>query len=1109
MTAWLLNRSRGQSTLITGLFYGVGLALGNLVSNVLFRLFDRFFFANIPAESRLLIGLIMVIIILALGGGIAGFSGGWTLPVIGKPKGKWGYAWRSAISFGIAYSTSLFLLVFVLSLMTAADAPFMSPVEYGTTFVFAGVIFALLFGLIQGSTTVGIRRTGSVLIASVVGFGIGGFLLGVAVWAYLLSAPIGGIDEGTHLYLVLGLFAFGLFGGLGVGFAYQRLAARAEEGVTTKLSNRSRLIAYCAAAFILVLFISLLKPVLKTVGGILTPRSARLEEVIKSNTVGTQWDYQESGAHSLEAIASLDLATGSSDMVALTWAQGAEENSNILFQQGTTDLSTGDTSWLDPIAITDESKGSRDPQVVMAPNGEAIVFWVEGGSGERSTLNFSTCDGGACSTPQQVLSPGDDCIVNGFVPSDDHFTTLDAAVNSDGALMVIWRDDAGGLRYLHNSTTELLSQGEPGCVPVPHETVGTFSLQPGPGTDFSLALDSGSEGESIVTLWQFHQGGWGEDPGMLGEGYLPQLRVDESSQTQVAWCSEDDGVQFWDGEITKISESQCKGPPMIARDGLDRLHTLWYTTEVTDALGGTRDVDVLVESIQTDVGWSSPSIVAELAGPGDYEMIEDDLGALKMAWLQGAPGESVIDFASQVQYVCDDSSLTGIEKAVFDVARTGGYRPDSDIIPFCSNQYEMMIFTPNVSPEFSDREPTTNGAYDDYVDLLKEAEYEVLFTTMAYKEAKNHDSPGAVLADGVYELYQKVKENPEDYPRGMHVRLLLGNSPPITEMEVDGQIWLMLKDLQEAGFEKLNDPEVGWKLEVGNYGGAWPHSHVKTMIVDGETMVASGFNHEYKPLPKDHYSGQGLGDADTGIIMNGPIAQQTRRIYEEVWEDATVRNCDDLTINRNLWRFTCEDSKGVSTDIAEAMRFAPTEEDTVAFSMFRNKAYDESDQQLVAAFESATESVDIAQAMFSMPLYCNLNYFFDVCTFLQAPPYLRALMKAAENGAEVRVLLTPYPIQNVENNIAMEIFNAEAVRLGVDDHVELRWFDDLLHSKSALIDEEFLIIGSQNLHHSAFGEGTGLSEYNIGTSDPDAIKQFQQMYEYFWERVEELTANFD
>ena len=64
----------------------------------------------------------------------------------------------------------------------------------------------------------------------------------------------------------------------------------------------------------------------------------------------------------------------------------------------------------------------------------------------------------------------------------------------------------------------------------------------------------------------------------------------------------------------------------------------------------------------------------------------------------------------------------------------------------------------------------------------------------------------------------------------------------------------------------------------------------------------------------------------------------------------------------------------------------------------------------------------------------------------------------------------------------------------------MRFFDDLLHAKNALVDGEFLIIGSQNLHHSAFGTGGGLAEYSLGTSDPEAIEQFKRMFEHYWGR---------
>jgi cardiolipin synthase len=109
-------------------------------------------------------------------------------------------------------------------------------------------------------------------------------------------------------------------------------------------------------------------------------------------------------------------------------------------------------------------------------------------------------------------------------------------------------------------------------------------------------------------------------------------------------------------------------------------------------------------------------------------------------------------------------------------------------------------------------------------------------------------------------------------------------------------------------------------------------------------------------------------------------------------------------------------------------------------------------------------------------------------------------MDAAEAGAKLRIVLTPYPSQNIENVIAMEIFNNEAVERGVARRVELRMLDDLLHSKSALIDGEFVIVGSQNLHWSAFGIDNGLSEYSLGIGDPGAAEQYQRFFDYLWER---------
>jgi cardiolipin synthase len=57
-----------------------------------------------------------------------------------------------------------------------------------------------------------------------------------------------------------------------------------------------------------------------------------------------------------------------------------------------------------------------------------------------------------------------------------------------------------------------------------------------------------------------------------------------------------------------------------------------------------------------------------------------------------------------------------------------------------------------------------------------------------------------------------------------------------------------------------------------------------------------------------------------------------------------------------------------------------------------------------------------------------------------------------------------------------------------------------LHTKSALIDQEFLVVGSQNFHYSSWGEG-GLLEYGVATDDPQAVSKYLEMFEYYWEQA--------
>ena len=66
--------------------------------------------------------------------------------------------------------------------------------------------------------------------------------------------------------------------------------------------------------------------------------------------------------------------------------------------------------------------------------------------------------------------------------------------------------------------------------------------------------------------------------------------------------------------------------------------------------------------------------------------------------------------------------------------------------------------------------------------------------------------------------------------------------------------------------------------------------------------------------------------------------------------------------------------------------------------------------------------------------------------------------------------------------------------------VEFRFFNGRVNAKTALIDQELLVVGRQNFHYSSWGE-RGLNEYSVATNDPEVFTQYQEMFEYFWEQA--------
>ena len=69
---------------------------------------------------------------------------------------------------------------------------------------------------------------------------------------------------------------------------------------------------------------------------------------------------------------------------------------------------------------------------------------------------------------------------------------------------------------------------------------------------------------------------------------------------------------------------------------------------------------------------------------------------------------------------------------------------------------------------------------------------------------------------------------------------------------------------------------------------------------------------------------------------------------------------------------------------------------------------------------------------------------------------------------------------------------------GLADKVQIRYKDGYIHAKTVLIDDELLVVGSQNLHAGAFGDG-GLTEYSIAVDNPQAIEEYKAYFEHYWD----------
>ncbi len=592
----------------------------------------------------------------------------------------------------------------------------------------------------------------------------------------------------------------------------------------------------------------------------------------------------------------------------------------------------------------------------------------------------------------------------------------------------------------------------------------------------SLTVRQSDLAEKLPLLTQGTHWTSPENEEALASDVEMQTEIDSSAIQPETWCETGVvNVQFPNQNAEQIPFPPCSNQPVIAQDGAGMWRAIWYSPAAERATGAVANGHLLYESIYAGSNWTEPAIIARLTEPTQPSLVGVEDGTLLLTWTdQGSE-----KMASMTPYSCESVPLTPTGEAVYAVLRQEKFRPVSDPIPFCGNRFDRLHYTPfKNSTYYSDSPEPVDNAFDTVANLVRSAEYEVLFTTMQWDKPSELGSPGDTLSPAVADLYANLKAHPEQYPRGLTVRILLGNVLELGLFDFTSQVYHVMQDLSEAGVTEPTNEELGWRLEVANYGGAWPHAHSKFVVVDGKTAVAAGFNYSYLHLPLEHPSGQGLDMTDKALQITGPVAQPVLAAYDDLWSGSDLVHCLFFPpLIPALSFLTCSTEEAVVDHTPEVLRFYVKEENDTAFALHHTLKFHEADEAILAAIESAQESIDLYEVNFSLDTVCVvLGLLTDACQAENAiPPYQQALLKAVnENDVKIRAIVEPSAMNGFENRMAIRWWQNELEKSGKADNIEIKFADNKMHDKSLVIDNELLIIGSQNFHWSAWG----CSEFN-------------------------------
>lgn len=825
----------------------------------------------------------------------------------------------------------------------------------------------------------------------------------------------------------------------------------------------------------------------------------RLMSLPSNAELGGDWAAQVNVSDTSEESFKPKIATDANGILHLVWRETVNGNQEIFYAQMRGLIQSV------PVNVSNSPLFDSDsPQLVVDSAGIAHIVWQEEDDdhGDDFETHYSNChtEGddeigyhGVCTIPA-ILSNGQVCSsFQGEWKAVDPTIGIDANDN----LMVVWMSfEPNPKIYIMYSLWN--TSGQPptnrtGC----HVSSGLYAYPTVVGDtsgNFHLVMMSYSYG---IFYSKYTNGNWSINQN-IGTGLIPVIDIDETDIIHTAW---------WNFSVPPVYRSkEISGTTWSTNENVFDSTTCSDLSLTTDRYDQPKLVcatnGAVHEASRLPSGWVESTIIESMAGQPD--LVKDVNSDLHLVWSDSRTGTWETFYSPT--YSCDNIA-PGSNAGKNVLALLSNPEVATPFLNYCKNQVDEVIYVPE-----------KNGveAFAEWANLAKSAKHEVAFTVMFWDRNTGLPDPGAIVLKGIDLLYEEVNDsaNANKYPHGMRVRILLGvqlntvNLDPIQPLT--DQRFAVLEAMQDLDIPILKTLPNGsdWKVEVGLYswglGSANPpgvQSHVKLMVVDDDKMIVSGYHpqHGFQTVngtAKNH---------DLGIKISGPIAANGMAVFDSLWVGSYILCTEaDASAFDSMNLGFCHD--GIAENPTHWF-FLPAGDDIV-LPLYRDDTEKTADQAVKIAIESAEHDVYVLQNRVGVPGDESVSLYREGDTWLA---YADALLKEALQGTDVRILLSKEgPNFRKYNSPSMKNFIDRYKEM--NGHLEEKYIvrfyhpDELtalpgLHAKSFMVDHDFLVIGSQNFDHSAFGDYNGdldLVEYSVGIENTDITGSVGDYLDEVW-----------